>query len=114
VTAAEQVEPTPAVPSPGQSWRLTATVTVDDFGPVPPGMVAFKLADGRPFLFPPRAGVWQRAEVPTAADVLEDRLHGGEREACNAARDSADQHRARAIADELTTIRNLISPGTTQ
>ena len=114
MTAAEQLHPAPTVPAPGQSWRLTATVTVADFGPVPAGMVAFKLADGRPFLFPHSAGTWLPADTPTVEVVLERRLHAWDRAASNAARDSQEQTIARAMVDELTTIRDLITRGTVQ
>lgn len=112
MTAAEQLDP--AMPLAGQSWRLTTTVTVADFGPVPAGMVAFKLADGRPFLFPHTAGSWTPAATPTAEVVLERRIHAWERAASNAARDSQEQTIARAMVDELTTIRDLITHGTSR
>lgn len=114
MTVAEQLEPSPAIPSAGQSWRLTIKVTVDDFGPVPPGLVAFKLEDGRPYLFPLRVGLWRPADTPTIEDVLEHRLHAWARAASNAPRDSADQHTARAIVGELLSIRAEITRGTLQ
>lgn len=112
MTAAEQLDP--AMPVAGQSWRLTTTVTVADFGPVPAGMVAFNLADGRPFLFPLRAGLWRPADTPTAEVVLEQRIHQWERDASNAPRGSEEQAVARALVDELVWIRTAITRGTFQ
>ncbi len=110
---AERVEqPTAAVPQAGEAWHLTATVQVADFGPVPPGQVAFRLADGRPYLFPVTAGMWRPGHVPHAEDVLGARIHTWSRTAANAPRDSQEQAVAQAVVDELSAIRAEITEGT--
>ena len=99
-------------PRPGEAWRLTTTCTVEDIGALPKGMVAFRVAGSRHYVFPLRAAQWRPAEVPTAEAVLDTRIHSWERAATNAARDSEEQRVARAVVDELVAIRSLITRGT--